>query len=928
MSVANSRTPEFLPTTNCRMRYVFSTLSLFVLISLNSSAQNKQIVGHVIDNTSRKSLQDASIILMKKDSFIVAEKRSNEHGDFGFDGLTDKQTYLLFISYPRYVSYSIVVDIKLNDNNTLYIKDIELKSLTDLLQEVIVEGKLSNIKVRGDTVEYSADRIKLPPNSTVEDMLKVLPGLHVDNKGQITAQGKRVRQIFVDGEEFFSDDPCLVTRNLRANMVGTVQVYDKKSDAAIFTGIEDGVKNRVINLKLKEDKNNGMFGKIEAGAGPGAENKTFYSTQAMLNLFKPKRKVSSYFSSNNIGQMGLGSSDKDRLGIAYSPEKYDGKGLPDAAAAGFHFDNKWNKDKTSINGDYNFSFTRVKGYETVFSQNNLPTGIVDRNYVTDDDRKTWAHKANVNYKQKIDTTASITVYTAGAYGRHKLDRLYSGSDKDGSGNLLNQALENINETHDFRDYALNVLLQKRFKKPGRTISVSWENLLNDREGQQTFFSATSYYKSNQTEDTTKTLNFLKKLDQHSRKFVLNVGYTERISKTVTMLAGYNAAQDFTDDDNRSLPVSTGSPGDYDRSFSTILINDKWAHTGNLQFHYSQKKGRISAGGTAGVANMAMNNKIKTQTLTRQFQIWKPMIRFQHNVNNNTNFNITYRGHTITPEFQQLLPYSFNNTQLITYLENPDLSNGFHNNFCGSYESFRNFTKAFTAINVTHTIITNPIVLSMKVDKGGNYSLQYLNMPDYSNKMYEITGFYSRPINQPKMQLTLDGNIKGGKNFNLLNGAVNKLNYKIYSLSLFGSKNQPNKYDVYLGATASYNSNSVSANKETTDNNFFSFSIKPAFDVFFLKKLQLHSDADYLWQGKSEVFTETFDRFIWNAWVGGSFLKNKQLTIKFACNDILNANTGISRLAIGSFFTESKFITIQRYFLVSAQWNFTKFKMIK
>jgi hypothetical protein len=409
---------------------------------------------------------------------------------------------------------------------------------------------------------------------------------------------------------------------------------------------------------------------------------------------------------------------------------------------------------------------------------------------------------------------------------------------------------------------------------------------------------------------------------------LNVGYTDRIGKTVSLLAGYNATQDFTDDDNRSFQILTGPPDECDRNFSTVRINDKWAHTGNLQFNYSQKKERISVGGTTGVANLTMNDKIKTQLVTRQFQIWKPMIRFQHNVNTNTNFNITYRGNTLIPDFQQLLPYAFNNTQLVTYRDNPYLTNSFSNNFCGTYESFRNFTKAFTAINVNHTIVSNPIVLSMNVDKSGNYSLQYVNMPDYTNSDFEITGFYSRPINKPKFQLTLDGNIRGGKSFNLLNGAVNKLNYEIYSVGLFGSRNQTNKYDIYLGATASYNSNTVAANKEVTYNNFFSFSIKPAADVYFLKRLQLHSDADYLWQGKSEVFKETFDRLIWNAWVGGSFLTNKQLTIKLACNDILNSNAGISRIAAGSFFTENRFITIRRYFMVSAVLNFTKFKMIK
>jgi hypothetical protein len=908
------------------MKWLLYAISCLVVS--NSFAQSKKISGRVIDNASKQVLHDASIVLLnKKDSFIVDEKRSDWQGAFTFENIGDKQTYVLLISYPKYVSYSTIVDVKLNEDGIVYLKDIELKSQTDLLQEVVVKAKLNTIKMRGDTVEYYADRIKLPPNSTVEELLKALPGLHVDQQGKITAQGKRVRQVFVDGEEFFSVDPVLVTRNLQAIMVGTVQVYDKKSDAATFTGIDDGIKNRVINLKLKEDKNNGVFGKAEAAAGPGAENKAYYSTQAMLNWFKPKSKASAFFSSNNIGQMGLGSSDKDRLGVAFAPEKYDGKGLPDATAWGLHYDNKWNKDKSSVNGDFNSSFTRVSGYETVFSQNNLPRGVIDRNSTIDDDRKTWINRAHVNYKQKLDTSANITIYAAGAYGRNNVDRVYDASDKDGSGNLLNQASENTSEGYDFRSYALNFLLQKKLRK-SRTISVSLENLLNDRNGQQTFLSSTHYYNGSQIKDSSKILDLQKESDNRSRRLLFNASYTERISKTLSLLAGYNGIQDYVDDDNRSLPILASPPGEYDANFSTVRISDKWSHTGNLQFNYAHKKDKISVGGTAGVANLSINEKIKPQTLARQFQVWKPMAKFQRTVNNNTNFNIVYRGTTLTPDFQQLLPYAFNNTQLITYRENLGLTNSFSNNFSGGYESFRNLSKAFTAINVNHTTVSNPIVLSMIVDKSGNYTLQYVNMPDYTNSNFEITGFYSRPINKPKLQLTVDGNIRGGKSFNLLNGVVNKLNYKIYSVGLFGSKNQPNKYDVYLGTTMGYNSNSVTNNKEVTHNNFFSFSIKPAFDVYFLNRLQLHSDADYLWQGKSQVFTENFDRLIWNAWIGGSFLANKQLTLKLSCNDILNANTGISRIATGSFFTENRFVTIRRYFMATAVWNFTKFKMIK
>lgn len=911
------------------MKWLFFSIFLPLFITTNSFAQSKQICGCVIDNTTKKNLKDASILLLnKKDSFIVAETRSNQDGKFRFDIATDHSNYILFISYPEYISYSTNVDLKLTSNETINLKEITLKSHAGLLQEVTVKAKFNNVRMKGDTVEYFAERFKLPTNCTVDELLKVLPGLHLNNKGEITAQGKRVRQVFVDGEEFFSDDPRLVTKNLRANMVGTVQVYDKKSPAATFTGINDGIKDRVINLKLKENKNNGIFGKIELGAGPGAENKVNYSSQAMLNSFKQKRKASAYFSSNNIGQMGLGSSDKDKLGIGFTPEKYDGKGLPDATAWGLHYNNKWNRDKSSINGDYNFSFTRVSGYETVFSQNNLPTGVINRNSLAADDRKTWMHKANVHYKQSIDSNTNITLYAAGAYGRNSLGRSYTGSDKDESANLLNETSERINEDYDFRSYTFNFLLQKKLK-PRRTISVAWENLLNSKDGQQTFLSSTRYYNGLPTEDSTKKLDLIKKLGGNSRKIVLNVGYTELIGKNYSLLANYNATQDFTDDDNRSFPLLSGPMGEYDRAFSTVRTNDKWAHTGNVQFNYSQKKERISVGGTAGVANLAMNDKMKTQLFTRQYQIWKPMFRFQHNLNNNTNFTITYRGNTVIPDFQQLLPYAFNNTQLVTYRDNTYLSSGFSNNFGGTYESFRNLSKAFTAINVNHTVVSNPIVLSMDISKSGNYILQYVNLPGYANSNFEITGFYSRPINKPKMQLTLDGNIRGGNSFNLLNGALNKLNYEIYSFGLFGSRNKANKYDIYLGATASYNSNAVTAGKEeVTYNNFFSFSIKPSFDLYFLKKFQLHSDADYLWQDKSEVFKETFDRLIWNAWIGGNFLKTKELTIKLACNDILNANTGISRIAAGSFFTESKFVTIKRFFMMSVTWNFTKFKMIK
>ncbi len=133
-----------------------------------------------------------------------------------------------------------------------------------LLKEVIVHNTAGAIRIKGDTTEFAADSFKVQPNATVEDLLKKLPGIQVDKNGNITAQGEKVQKVLVDGEEFFGDDPTLVTQNLRADMVDKVQLYDKKSDQAAFTGIDDGQKQKTINLKLKDNKKNGYFGKANA----------------------------------------------------------------------------------------------------------------------------------------------------------------------------------------------------------------------------------------------------------------------------------------------------------------------------------------------------------------------------------------------------------------------------------------------------------------------------------------------------------------------------------------------------------------------------------------------------------------------------------------------------------------------------------------
>jgi hypothetical protein len=237
--------------------------SLFYYLCI---AQNASVKGVITDTLNKQNLSNAVISLLRaKDSIMVKFTRSRSNGTFEIKNLKGGN-YLLLVTYPQYADYvdRIILTDSSSGTNT---GPIRLILKANLLEEVIVKQKLGSIRLKGDTTEFIADSFRVQPNATVEDLLRKLPGIQVDKNGKITAQGETVQKVLVDGEEFFGDDPTLVTQNLRADMVSSVQLYDKKSDQAAFTGIDDGQRQKTLNVKLKDGKKNGYFGKVNLSGG-------------------------------------------------------------------------------------------------------------------------------------------------------------------------------------------------------------------------------------------------------------------------------------------------------------------------------------------------------------------------------------------------------------------------------------------------------------------------------------------------------------------------------------------------------------------------------------------------------------------------------------------------------------------------------------
>ncbi len=300
------------------LRLFFNLLFLLTLLALADMtvAQNTyKIKGVVTDTASNIKLPNAVVsILNAKDSILVGFKRTDTNGMFSMD-LKQPGNYLMMVSYPGYIVY-VEHFVLSNDKSEIDFKTIHLNLKSRFLKEIIVKGEAVAIKIKGDTTEFNAGSYVIEPHSKVEDLLKQLPGLQIDQNGKITANGEVVNKVLVDGEEFFGDDPTLVTRNIRGDMVDKVQLYDKKSDQATFTGIEDGKKEKTINIKLKENAKNGYFGKLEGSAG----NDGYYQGQALLNRFKGNQKLAFYGISGNNGKIGLGWQEKSKYGGSSAPK--------------------------------------------------------------------------------------------------------------------------------------------------------------------------------------------------------------------------------------------------------------------------------------------------------------------------------------------------------------------------------------------------------------------------------------------------------------------------------------------------------------------------------------------------------------------------------------------------------------------------------
>jgi len=924
------------------MKITFIGILLLCLSWTTSFAQTGySIKGKVADTVANTNLINASVsVITAKDSILQKFTRIKDDGTFTINNL-NKGKFILLATYPGYADF--VERFTLDSAHTTHnFGRINMLLKERLLQEVIVKGKAAAIKIKGDTTEFNPAAYNIQPNSKVEDLLKQLPGIEVDKDGKITAQGQTVKKVLVDGEEFFGDDPTLVTKNLRADMVDKVQLYDKKSDQAAFTGIDDGVKDKTINIKLKEDKKNGYFGKLDGGLGTDG----YYQGQALFNRFKGKQKFSVYGTLGNTGKTGLGWEDNNKYGGGGGMEfgddggfyifgggddldsfdgRYNGEGKPVARTGGTHYDTKWNNDKESINTNYKIGSLTVDGTKNTQQQNNFPGNISNVNSDQSNHNYMFRQKLDVNYQVKIDSMQNLKITADGTLKNSNTRSNFATQTRRLDGSLINSNDRENSANVDGKVFNANAFYTKKFKKKSRTLSVNFRTAYNESDSKGFLKSNTQFYDSVGTYVRKETIDQYKVNKTKSTNINTNITYTEPLAKDFTLAVSYALAVNNSTADRRTFNknASAGPYSMLDSIYSSDYKLNQLSNQGGAVFNMQKQKYSFNFGTkVAGVKFKQVDEFGRISDLVRNFTNWYPQASFQYKFSKQSSIRVSYNGNTTQPNIDQIQPVRINTDPLNIQEGNADLKPSFTNRYNISYNSYKVISNQYIWISGSYSTTSNPIVSNVTRDTTtGISTYKSSNLKNKSTNNFWVNTYFERKIPGIGINAGLEVYANGNTYYNMSNDVLNETKSYSYSGSVRLSKYKEKKYDAWVSAGPTYTINSSSLNT-VLNNNGRGFNANGGFNIYLPGKFQIGSDGNYTYNAPTKSFPQDFRRFLWNANISRTFFKDA-LKASVTGNDLLNQNTGYNRTGSANVLTQERYTTIRRYFMFSLTWDFNK-----
>lgn len=918
---------------------VSATTALTSIAQNNDPARDNKgiaLIGHLQNEMDKKPIGGATVSLLNaKDSSLVAFTRTDSLGNFKFTNL-EAGKYRLSASqlyfHPQWK------DVVLRAGNGL----IELAAIgmkdKSLLETVTLKAQRPPVEVNGDTIEFNTESFRTKPNAMVEDMLKKMPGIEVDKDGAVRVNGKKINRVLVNGKDFFNGDPTMATRNLAADAVDKVQVFDKQSDQAAFTGFDDGNAEKTINLKLKKDKKNAAFGKVTAAAGTHER----YDGQFNVNKFKDEQQLSVIGMANNTNRQGFAIMDMLNFtgqarkmmggggGMIIStgnPEDFglpvsginNNRGINTTIAGGINYSDNWDK-RTDVNASYFYNQLMPRNTSSINRRNILPGNNFTWLQNSNSSSNTRSNRFNLSADHKIDSFNSIKLTAVMGYQQ---GNAASESDYQSfipGGKILNNGITATSNNTEGYNASTNVLFRHKFKKRGRTFSVNAAMQYNDSRLNGTLNSISNFL-TNDVITARDTINQLNKINGLTQSYGANISYTEPLSKRalLELKAFYN-----------------NSSGDLDRStFDYNTISGKHDHPNSQlsnafesQYHYMgggasiraiQKKYGYTLGANLQYAELSGQQKNGMQLSKQYFTNLLPVASFNYSFSKMKTLRVDYNSSTTQPNASQLQPVKDLSDPQNIKEGNPFLGQSYNHNlnlqFMNANPAKQNSMFAFINYYATQHAIVNSDV----IDAGGTRTTKPVN----AEGVYFISGNLDKNFRVKKLntRFGVGGNIAYNRSVNFINQQKNKTGNLSFAPRVSVSYIYKEILDISFYSRVSYNRARYSL-QSSLNNNFWRQTYELETTVRLPAGFTVNSEFTYsVYSGRANGYNQQVK--LWNAAIAKQVLKSKKGEIKISGYDLLKQNVGVDRNTNSNYIEDIQYQALQRYFTLGFTYSLQK-----
>lgn len=906
-------------------------LSLFLASPAALEAQNRLELSGTLENAEGEPLEWASIILFHpEDSTMLAFGYSDQDGKFRIPQL-QSQNYLLRIGFVGMQDYQR--EIALNESMDLGLITLEA---ADAISGVEVTATRIPILVQRDTVIYDAQAFNLAQNATVEDLLRRLPGVEVDADGNIRALGEDVQNVLVNGRRFFGGDSRIATRNLQADAVNRVQIYDKKSEEAEFTGIDDGSRERTINLELKEDRRGGGFGYVSGAYGPDDR----FDGKLSYNRFDDSRQMSVLAGGNNINELGFSWQDyfqftggmqqmmsgggRGRGGFGggrgfggSNPLINQGTqpGFLTSFNGGLQFSQRYGGEN-EINASYFFSLADRTNERSLLRENFLPGNkTLSTSEEALNESKNYDHRLNIRWEQNLAERTALRLNSSVNYttrDEFRSSQTQNFNPADDVTSISDQEFAGDGSNIDLNG---SLTLRQRFEKRGRVLATTFSGSYrtNEQDGllnalNQIYGPGSTIQESLLEGQDTENVNY---------SYGADIQYTEPVAEnhfsTIQYVYGNNIMRndrEITDLSEEGNPmVIPALSSEYNADFlyhrvglSHRIVKDKSNLNFGMDYQFSTLEGEV-------VGN--------DSPVSRNFSYLLPRASWNYEFHRGKNLNLNYSTSVREPSVIQLQPVVDNSDPLNLFVGNPDLEPQYTHRLNFRYTTFNmmTFRNFFVFGNVSYT--RNRIREAISFDD----ALRRVRMP--MNVSDDWTTTASVNYGQPIASTGLRANIRLGASYNWGNTFVGGVESETRTFSPNLDLRLTYELNEWLdvsGGTNILNTRTRYKIDEELDQSFQVYTHRMDIRTNFGEnKWQIETGINWaMYRSDDGLFDD--DVPIWNASISRFFMEDKRIQVKLIGRDLLDKNIGFNRTTDLNFIQEERTLSLGRYFLLEFRYN--------